>query len=308
MATTKRKALTGCLGACSGAFFAATLVLGLNLDSWSSWYEGLWKPTAEQAPIAAALPDENAAREPEVLALWMRLPGQSQVDFVMLGLTQAMERLGIQVQSMQVMADVAKSSKGKAQIEGPQALLSVRVLATYGQWLQWWESSRAEGVAWWPVQLSMAPAVGDARLQIEGQWRIWLSDQAPALGSWAQDVDEWVPAQLMPLPDPFGLKQLPKTGQAVAAHAMSESAKCPKTTLKSPVHGLQLVGLLEGGLRHPGQAVLRAGPCQWAVRVGQRVGVQGHFLQSLGPGRSVWLQREDHSGGMRLKLQKKEYP
>lgn len=78
--------------------------------------------------------------------------------------------------------------------------------------------------------------------------------------------------------------------------------------MTSTVQGLQLVGLLEGGSRHPGQAVLRAGPCQWPVRVGQRVGAQGHVLHSMGPGASVWLVRVDQSGGMRLKMHKKEKP
>lgn len=316
MAIPKRKTLTGLLGALTGVLLAMALVLVLNLDSWIRWWEGLGQSHRGQAQQAASIPTVQTMQQPsEALALWMRLPAQTQTDSVMLGLTQALENLGMQVQSMQVLADVAKPVKDKLPAEGPQALLSISVLATYGQWMQWWETSQSEGVAWWPVQLSMAPAAGQERLQIDGQWRVLLADQERAQGTWTQDVHDWAPARMTLQQDPFGLTRLSSTGGLTPAggSSLTEAASpdrplCPKDSLKSAVQGLQLVGLLEGGDRHPGQAVLRAGPCQWPVRVGQRVGGQGHVLHSMGPGASVWLAREDQSGGMRLKMHKKEKP
>ncbi|MEY5028688.1 MAG: hypothetical protein RLZ63_1003 [Pseudomonadota bacterium] len=316
MAIPQRKTLTGLLGALTGILLAAALVLFLNLDSWARWWEGVGKSHRGQAQQAALpMPAPTMQRPSEALTVWTRLPAHTQVDSVMLGLTQALENLGMQVQSMQVLADVAKPVKEKMSAEGPQALLSISLLATYGQWMQWWETSQSEGVAWWPVQLSMSPAAGQTRLQIDGQWRVLLSDQERAQGAWTQDVHDWVPARMALQQDPFGLTRLSLTGAlapagagALTQAASSDRSPCPKDSLKSAVQGLQLVGLLEGGGRHPGQAVLREGACQWVVRVGQRVGRQGHVLHSVGPGASVWLAREDQSGGQRLKIHKRERP
>lgn len=316
MAIPKRKTLTGLLGAMTGILLATALILALNLDSWTRWWEGVGQSHHGQAQQAvSSMPPSTIQHSPEPLTVWTRLPAQTQVDSVMLGLIQALENLGMQVQSMQVIADVAKPVKDKLQAEGPQALLSISLLATYGQWMQWWETSQSEGVAWWPVQLSIAPAAGQTRLQIDGQWRVLLSDQERDQGVWTQDVHDWVPTRMALQQDPFGLTQLssaavlgPASVSSLSEGASTDRTPCPKDSLKSTVQGLQLVGLLEGGSRHPGQAVLRAGPCQWPVRVGQRVGAQGHVLHSMGPGASVWLVRADQSGGMRLKMHKKEKP
>ena len=316
MAIPKRKTLTGLLGALTGVLLAVALVLVLNLDSWARWWEGVGQSHRGQAQqVAVSMPAPTMQRSSEELTVWTRLPAHTQTDSVMLGLTQALENLGMQVQSMQVLADVAKPVKDKTPAEGPQALLSISLLATYGQWMQWWETSQSEGVAWWPVQLSMSPAVGQTRLQIDGQWRVLLSDQERDQGVWTQDVHDWASTRMALQQDPFGLRQLslaavlaPARASSLAEGASTDQTPCPKDSLKSTVQGLQLVGLLEAGSRHPGQAVLRAGPCQWPVRVGQRVGAQGHVLHSMGPGASVWLVREDQSGGMRLKMHKKEKP
>lgn len=307
MAIPKQKTLTGLLGVLLGSLLAGGLVVVLNVDSWERWFQGLWqsddRPVQEAAASSLHAPPVSPTKGE--LALWGRLPARSQVDQVMLGLTQALHNLGVQVQSMQVVANEGKSAKEERQTQGPQVVLSVKALATYAQWVQWWATAQQEGVAWWPEQLSMAPAVGDAQLQIEGQWRVLLSDQEQADGMWAQDVSQWGLVGVSSLRDPFGLKS---SAHTVSLAVALEPPKCPKNTLKSPVQGLQLVGLLEGGSGLPGQAVLRAGPCQWVTRVGQRVGGHGHVLHSLGPGASVWLAREDQTGGTRLTLHRKEQP
>ncbi|MEY3945065.1 MAG: hypothetical protein RL697_1078 [Pseudomonadota bacterium] len=310
MAIRRRKALTLLWGTLAGVLLSTALMVTLHLDSWARWFDGLGKTLSPQPQtLAVALPGQKTPPASQALALWTRLPAHSQVDLVMLGLTQALERLGMQVQSMQVMSEVAKPAKDKVQTDGPQVLLSIRLLATYAQWMQWWQTSHGEGVAWWPVQLSMAPAAGQAQLQIEGQWRVLLSDLETVQGAWIADVHEWIPVQQALLPDPFGSKPMSPAASVPAGDStLANQTQCAKNTLRSPVRGLQLVGLLEGGDQHPGQAVLRAGPCQWAVRVGQRVGAQGHVLHSLGPGASVWLTKENQRDGLRLKMHKKERP
>lgn len=306
MAIPKQKTLTGLLGVLLGSLLAGGLVVGLNVNSWERWFQGLWQSDDRPVQVAeASLHVLPASQKKGELALWRRLPAHTQVDLAMLGLTQALHHLGVQVQSMQVVASEVRPTKEDRQVQGPQVVLSVKALATYAQWMQWWETAQQEGVAWWPEQLSMAPAVGDAQLHIEGQWRVLLADQERAEGMWAQDVSQWGRVEVSSLQDPFGLKS---SGQAKLLAVAPEPPKCPKNTLKSSVQGLQLVGFLEGSNGFPGQVVLRAGPCQWVTRVGQRVGVQGHVLHSLGPGASVWLVREDQNGGTRLNLHRKERP
>ena len=310
MAICKRKALTLLWGTLAGVLLAMALMVTLHLDSWAHWFDGLGKASSPQPQtLAVALPGQVTSSASQALTLWTRLPAHGQVDLAMLGLTQALESLGMQVQSMQVMSEAVRPAKDKVQTGGPQVLLSISLLATYAQWMQWWQTSHSEGVAWWPVQLSIAPVAGQAQLQIEGQWRVLLSDLETVQGAWFEDVHEWTPVQQALLPDPFGLKPLsPAVSVPASGGALADRPQCAKNTLRSPVRGLQLVGLLEGGDQHPGQAVLRAGPCQWAVRVGQRVGAQGHVLHSLGPGASVWLTQEDQRDGLRLKMHKKERP
>lgn len=314
MAIAQRKTLMGLAGLLTGVFLAAGLLIGLNAEIWWQWVQGWSRQstpmTADQTHAALPVRPESgvATAHTDDLRLWQRLPAHSQVDLAMLGLTQGLQNLGLQVQTMQVMPDLSQASKDKgAGQSGPHVLLFVRLLGSYAQWVQWWETSRHEGVAWWPVQLSMSPAAGQARLQIEGQWRVSLGDQAQASGMWAHDVAQWVPANLLVLPDPFGLHDVVASG---LTHSMPVQAPCAADASKTSLHGLRLVGVLQGSEQRPGQAVLSSGACQWVVRVGQAVGVRGHRLESLGPGPSVWLAREGQVGGVQLylHLNKKERP
>lgn len=309
MVYASRKTLTGLVGLLSGALVAAVLMLSLNLDNWWYWLQdwGSQRSVDHSVPesVKAQTHRQSLAQRQGELRAWRRLPTPGQADLVMLGLTQAMQSLGLQVQSMQMVPTAGQASQETNADAGPQVLLSIRLLGTYAQWLQWWETSRQEGVAWWPLQMSMVPATAGAGLQIEGHWRVWLSDQPQAEGVWTHDVNQWAPSEVSDTFDPFDVQRL---AGPVPAAAVPARQRCPQNTLMASLQELQLVGLLQGGDQHPGQAVLQAGLCQWVVRPGQRVGLHGHALHSLGPGTSIWLARVGHADGVRLSLRKKEKP
>ncbi len=309
MATTTRKTMTGLGGLLAGALLASVLVVGLNLDSWGLWLEAWGRRDARgeniSGPEVSHPPTLYVSQRSADLKAWRRLPAHSEVDLVMLALTQALQALGAQVQSIEVVPDGVQPSPNNTREEGPQVLLSIKLLASYTQWVQWWETSRLEGVAWWPEQLTLVPAAGDSRLQIDGLWRVLLSDEPQATGAWTQDVHQWVPAAVAEPWNPFHLQTPQDNRQALVA---SDRQRCPKTSEAVALQHLRLVGMLKTRGKRTDQAVLQSGACQWVVRQGQRVGRHGHVVHSLDADATVWLVREGQAGGVRLKLRQKEKP
>ena len=302
MALRNAKTLIKLAGALLGALLAMGVVLGVYSESWLAWAQvavagDTVHPALNSKPETEATHSRNPQGE---LKIWHRLPAQAQGDNVLLGLTQVMQALGLRVLSLQVVAPVGKA---KPQ-DPPELVLSMRVLATYAQWVQLWASLQQEGMAWWPVQLSMGPAPDGAHLQIEGHWRVALSDQPSSEEDWTRDVDQWSMAAMEDVADPFGVHLSTTRPEGPMGHDAKQA--CAKNSLQVPMHSLQLVGVVQSADAVPARAVIRAGACQWVVQVGQRISVQGHVLQAVGPGAMVEVGREGAGAVLRLHVHTKE--
>ena len=302
MAVRNAKTLIRLGGALAGALLAIGMVLGVYSESWLAWAQASEAGDALHPALNAKPAAEGThARNPQgELNIWRRLPAQAQGDKVLLGLTQAMQALGMRVLSLQVLEPVGKT---KPQ-DRPELVLSMRVLASYAQWVQLWASLQQEGMAWWPVQLSMAPAPDGAHLQIEGHWRVALSDQASSEDDWTRDVDQWSMAAIEDVADPFAVHLPTARPEGPMGHDAKHA--CAKNSLHVSMHSLQLVGVVQGADAVPARAVIRAGACQWVVQVGQRISAQGHVLQAVGPGAMVEVGRDGARAVLRLHVRTKE--
>ena len=194
----------------------------------------------------------------------------------------------------------------------PSQAVALRLQARFDDWVAVWAAMNTNGPIWGIERLRITPQGGG--VAIEAVLRLWLSSAATSTpgGGGALALGE-----LFPGPAPVGLRSraggpvfvttpLPVVVSSVAAPNFKEEdllskqpgagvpsrttpqesrASVLQTELLSPdptdwpLEQVRLAGIWQHA--HDAQLILMAGPHWVRARVGQRIGTQGHVVQSI---------------------------
>ena len=194
----------------------------------------------------------------------------------------------------------------------PSQAVALRLQARFDDWVALWAAMNTNGPIWGIERLRITPQGGG--VAIEAVLRLWLSSAATSTpgGGGALALGE-----LFPGPAPVGLRSraggpvfvttpLPVVVSSVAAPNFKEEdllskqteagvpsrttpqesrASVLQTELLSPdpanwpLEQVRLAGIWQHA--HDAQLILMAGPHWVRARVGQRIGTQGHVVQSI---------------------------
>jgi hypothetical protein len=194
----------------------------------------------------------------------------------------------------------------------PSQAVALRLQARFDDWVAVWAAMNTHGPIWGIERLRITPQGGG--VAIEAVLRLWLSSAATSTpgGGGALALGE-----LFPGPAPVGLRSravgpvfvttpLPVVVSSVAAPNFKEEdllskqteagvpsrttpqesrASVLQTELLSPdptdwpLEQVRLAGIWQHA--HDAQLILMAGPHWVRARVGQRIGTQGHVVQSI---------------------------
>lgn len=258
-----------------GASLGAVLVGGLFSEVWEAHDRAHQSLAAAQTQGAAQGPE---LKLPEALdpsahpagALWPRLPGRWSTEGPA-ALRQFLIQQGLQVQSLRALPEV---SAGPLQGQS----LAIRMTGLYADWVRAWQILSAEG----PVVsvermnvLALAPPVG---VQLDVVLHLWSWSGASLEASWPK----MRPKDLATAsgPDIFasaaGADLPPAAAPSKASKAIALTDE-PKTW---PLDRLRWLGTWQQGAEQ--WAVLSAGGPWVAVRVGQRIGLEGYRVASIG--------------------------
>jgi hypothetical protein len=192
----------------------------------------------------------------------------------------------------------------------PSQAVALRLQGRFDDWVTVWAALNTRGPAWGLERLRITPQEGE--VAIDAVLRLWLSPTASASPKPAQTT---APAQLMtgsaqlaqrtgvgapvfvvtpsrPITSSVVAADLPEQEPAPVAKALAPNASAPAhRTAALPVATLSpdpahwpLEQVRVGGVWQQAQGaqlILMAGPHWVSARVGQRIGQQGHVVESI---------------------------
>ena len=196
----------------------------------------------------------------------------------------------------------------------PSQAVALRLQGRFDDWVNAWAGLNSRGPIWGLERLRITPQEGG--VAIDAVLRLWLSSEPSPMSQseWTPVPTEWMPAPVLngrrlgaeaPVFVATVLHSATLTGMAAglkdvdplplsAGTAFRSSAKAPESpglpspmpmpTLSPdpadwPLEQVRLVGVWQQGQgAHP---ILMAGPHWTLARVGQRIGQQGHVVDSI---------------------------
>jgi hypothetical protein len=197
----------------------------------------------------------------------------------------------------------------------PSQAVALRLQGRFDDWVNAWAALNTRGPVWGLERLRITPQEGG--VAIDAVLRLWLSPEATLMpkSPWAPVATEWMPAQVLigqrlgavapvfvatttPAATLSGVADGLKAVEPLrlsAGAAFQSSAKAlesldlppPMPTLSPdptdwPLDQVRLVGVWQQGQGvHP---ILMAGPHWTLARLGQRIGLQGHVVDSIHAG------------------------
>jgi Type II secretion system (T2SS), protein M subtype b len=260
-----------------GAAFGAAGVYWLASDAVTAheqaqqsvedaWAQLQAPPTPPQALVN---PSAHAAG-----ALWQRLSGHRLHD-IWTDLQQALGAQGVQVLSIRVLPDASAGA-----LSSQSAAL--RLNAPYPDWVNAWQALSATGPVLSIERMSVVPQAQSRGVQLDVVLRRWFKaglDEGPQIpADWAA----LTPGAVRP-PHAADIFALPGSETASAPLTIREAAPdntvLPADPLHWPLARIRLLGTWQQGAQW--QAVLGAGGLWVAVRVGQRVSLEGHRVVAI---------------------------
>jgi hypothetical protein len=242
---------------------------------------------------------------PPVMAWW---PAQGRQAAVWPQLERSMAKHGLRLLSLR---PEPPSPVG----DWPSQAVALRLQGRFEDWVNAWAALNARGPVWGLERLRITPQEGG--VAIDAVLRLWLSPESSQMSqsAWTPAPTEWMPAPVLIGQRPGAVAHVfvataspSATLSGVAAghkavdplplsagKAFRSSTKAletfdalqPMPTLSPdpadwPLDQVRLVGVWQQGQRvHP---ILTAGP-HWALaRLGQRIGPQGHVVNSIHDG------------------------
>ena len=252
----------------------------------------------KRAPGPAAL--DTSMGPPPVMAWW---PVQGTEALVWPQLERLMTQHGLRLLSLR---PEPPSLVGA----WPSQAVALRLQGRFDDWVAVWATLNARGPAWGLERLRITPQ--ESEVAIDAVLRLWLSPTANASPKPAQTT---APAQLMtgsaqlarrtgvgapvfvvmpsrPITSSVVAADLPEQERAPVAKAVAPIASAPAhRTAAMPVATLSpdpahwpLEQVRVGGVwqqTQGAQLILMAGPHWVSARVGQRIGQQGHVVDSI---------------------------
>lgn len=287
----QRQALT-LLGACLGA----ALLMWAFSEVWDAHDEAGQKLAAVQAQWSAqgAVVTVPEALDPLAQGaglLWRRLPGRWPPDSAA-SLRQFLIGQRLQVVALRVLPDVvAGPLKGQS--------LAVRMMGAYANWTRAWQILSTSGPVMSIERMSVLSLAQPSGEQIEVVLNLWSMPGSTGDVSWPSD-NPLAPVAASGA-DIFALV----TGVDWPPVAAEAKAKEPivqtDDPLTWPMERIRWLGSWQQGADP--QAVLSAGGAWIAVRVGQRVSLEGHKVAAIVPDglvlRTPQGQRVELKGGSR---------
>jgi hypothetical protein len=279
--------------------------------------DALWESEAQVQDLRAQFPaqqkqaskgpgahvDLNAPTgPPQVLAWW---PLQGTQSAVWPQLERLFAHHGVRLLSL-------RPEPSSPMGAWPSQAVALRLQARFDDWVAVWTAMNTRGPVWGIERLRITPQGGE--VAIEAVLRLWLS---PAATSTPGGGAALAPGALFPSPVSVGLRPraggpvfvttpLPSVASSVAVPnfkgedpvssqtgAGVQSRTSPQENLASvlptalfspdpadwPLEQVRMVGIWQHG--HDAQLILMAGPHWVRARVGQRIGTQGHVVQSI---------------------------
>jgi hypothetical protein len=193
----------------------------------------------------------------------------------------------------------------------PSQAVALRLQARFDDWVAVWSAMNARGPVWGIERLRITPQGGE--VAIEAVLRLWLS---PAARSTPFGGAAPAPGALFPSPAPAALRSRAgspvfvtapspmvaslsvapnlkpedlvsaQTGAGMQSRTLMQEGRASdlQTVLSPdpadwPLEQVRLVGIWQHA--HDAQLILMAGPHWVRAQVGQRIGTQGHVVQSI---------------------------
>jgi hypothetical protein len=261
------------------------VVLGLTAVLWLASDVGLAREQAEQAVhtakvrLHAQLPPPPHPADLSVQAshaLWPRLNGGFSTE-IWPHLQQALGAQGVRVESIRVLPDVGA---GPLQSQS----VALRLMALYPDWVSAWRWLTDAGPVLSLDRISIAPQAASQGVQLDVVLRLWFkpgSVEGVFAEGWSRVPTAAVHSKANAALPP-GIFAHPGTS-ANARHVLPRTGAQPvqPTTdpLQWPMEKIRLLGTWQQGARW--QAVLGAAGAGRPVQVGQRVALEGHWVESI---------------------------
>lgn len=274
------------LGATLGA---ALLVLAFS-DVWEAHDQAHQSLAAAQAKWTAQGPE---APMPQVLdprahaagALWPRLPGRWPPE-ASAALRQFLIGQRLQVQSLRAMPDVVA---GPLQAQS----LAIRMTGRYADWVRAWQLMSTSGPLLSIERMSVSSLAQSSGVQLDVVLHLWSRPGSTQEVLWPPEGST---APLSAAVDPFVWSGPTPEPPAAVPSRTAKSVVQTDDPMTWPLERVRWLGTWQQGADK--QAVLSAGGPWIAVRVGQRVGPEGHKVAVIGADGLVLLSPQ----GQRLEL------